>query len=56
MVIRLLYLQVDHYHSGANLTLTGALSVHGAIATINLDGNYPVCTNNVALAHAALDD
>ena len=42
--------------SGANLTLTGALSVDGASATIKLDGNYPTGTENLALGDKALDD
>ena len=41
---------------GGDLTLTGALSVDGASATIKLDGNYPVGTSNVALGNTALDD
>ena len=40
--------------SGANLTLTGALSVDGAGATIKLDGDYPVGSANVALGNGAL--
>ena len=39
---------------GGDLTLTGALSVDGASATIKLDGDYPTGTQNVALGDQAL--